>query len=102
MSIGFSTKREYQAILDTFSQYTRESNNYDTGEVDNDLVDVSKGKKKKKQAPQINISVPSADLPKYGVLYEEGDKFEYVLKNELLLQQAIEELKGKQIDFLLE
>ncbi len=102
LSAAFSTKEEYEKIRELLKGYISEANNYDDGEVDSDIEAVSKSNKKKKQAPQINITIPTGDLPKYGDLYEQSNRFEYVLNDENNLQLAIKEMSGKQIEFFLE
>ena len=42
------------------------------------------------------------DLPKYGVMYQDGDRYEYVLRDKKDLQESIRETTGKKVEFFLE
>ena len=44
----------------------------------------------------------SEDLPKYGILYQDGDRFEYILKDKRDLQDSVKEMNGKKTEFFLE
>jgi hypothetical protein len=100
--VDFKTVSEYESIVKKLKDIIDEINSYDKGEIDGDLQDVSKINKKHKTLEDYKKQELHEDLPIYGVLYQDGDKYEYVLRDKQDLQESIKETKGKKVEFFLE
>lgn len=91
----FTTIAGYKKDVEDLNNYIAE---YMLGakksDIDEGLSDV-KGSSKKRfvEVKPLTIKLPTADLPKYGILYTTGDgRAEYVIESESYLQKAIAEL----------
>lgn len=102
LSIKFTTVAEYETIVEKLKNIVENINSYDRGEIDEDLQDVSKSNKKVKILDGYRKQDLNEDLPKYGVMYQDGDRYEYVLRDKKDLQESIRETKGKKVEFFLE
>lgn len=67
--------------------------------VDDSLAEVKGGNKKKPAIPttlpKFNVALPIMDLPKFGTLYQDGSKYEYMLQKEEDFDAARAEMTGK-------
>jgi hypothetical protein len=102
LSIKFTTVAEYETIAEKLKNIVENINSYDRGEIDEDLQDVSKSNKKVKILDDYRKQDLNEDLPKYGVMYQDGDRYEYVLRDKKDLPEPIREMKGKKVEFFLE
>lgn len=101
IDLNINTVNVYQTVVENLKGIISEINSYDKGEIDEDLQAVSKSNKKHKILEDYKTQVLSEDLPKYGVLYQDGDRYEYVLKTKDDLEYAIKEMNGKKAEFFL-
>ena len=92
---------EYETIVEKLKNIVENINAYDRGEIDEDLQDVSKSNKKVKILDDYRKQDLNEDLPKYGVMYQDGDKYEYVLRDKKDLIESIRETQGKKVEFFL-
>ena len=46
----------------------------------------------------VNLLIPSFDLPRYGILYQMGNKYEYAISNENDLESAEAEMEKNGLD----
>ena len=102
MSIKFTTVAQYETIAEKLKNIVENINSYDRGEIDEDLQDVSKSNKKVKILDGYRKQDLNEDLPKYGVMYQDGDRYEYILRDKKDLPESIREMKGKKVEFFLE
>lgn len=69
--------------------------------VDDSLAEVKGGNKKKSvipiTLPKFNVALPIMDLPKFGTLYQDGSKYEYMLQKEEDFDAARAEMTAAKI-----
>lgn len=102
LNVNFDTVSKYESIVVKLHEIVEEINSYEKGEIDEDLQAVSSSNKKIQILEEYKKQSLSEDLPKYGILYQDGDRFEYVLKEKGDLQDSVKEMNGKKTEFFLE
>ncbi len=88
----FDKASEYQEASNLLNKLIDEINN------DDSLGELLGGKKSRKSVSKMKIINISMDMPRFGKLYQQKSKYEYVLKNERDLDEAMNEMEKAGIE----
>lgn len=94
---SISDRAAYRDAVTRINEAVKLVNNYGDDEVDEALSEVTNKKKKKSILPVAAINL-NMDIPANGKLYQNKDKYEYVLTSESKLAAAMEEMRAAGIE----
>lgn len=94
---SISDRAAYRDAVTRINEAVKLVNNYGDDEVDEALSEVTNKKKKKSILPVASINL-NMDIPANGKLYQNKDKYEYVLTSESKLSAAMEEMRTAGIE----
>ncbi|MDE7330522.1 MAG: hypothetical protein K2N30_05515, partial [Clostridia bacterium] len=94
---GVSTKAAYLNAVSSINEAIKLLNNHGDADIDEALSEVT-GKKKKLNIQPVSAVNLKMDIPANGKLYQNKEKYEYVLTSEDKLTVAMEEMKTAGIE----
>lgn len=106
ISVSVGNIAQYKSTLQTINECIFVLNQGEPkNNIDESLSEIKETKKIKDKKITIKELIErqmQMDMPKYGILYQNNDIFQYVLDNESDLQNAVQEMQNKKIEFVLE